>query len=60
MTRKTKSRMGRPPVKAENRRSRFVTVRFTPSEYERLAVDAKTAGRTVAEHLRSCWQEHGR
>jgi hypothetical protein len=54
---KGKTRMGRPPVKAEDRRDRFVTVRFTTAEYRQLARDAKAAGRTVAEHLRRCWEE---
>lgn len=54
---KPHARMGRPPVKAENRRSKFVTVRFTQGEYRQVAADAKNAGQTVAEYLRFCWQE---
>jgi hypothetical protein len=57
MRKTEKSRMGRPPIKAEDRRSVLLTVRFKPGEYEELAADAKAAGRTVAEHLRQCWQE---
>ncbi len=52
-----KARMGRPPVEAAKRRSRFVTVRFTVAEYQRLAHDAATAGKTVAEYLRDGWHK---
>lgn len=60
MARKKKSKMGRPPIQPADRRSVLVTVRFKPAQYEQLAGDAQAAGRTVAEHLRSCWQEHRR
>jgi hypothetical protein len=47
--------MGRPPMKAEDRRNVLITVRFKRSEYKQLAVDAKTAGRTIVDYLRQCW-----
>jgi hypothetical protein len=57
MSPQKKSRMGRPPVDARKRRSRFVTVRFTDAEHRQLTRDAKATGRTVAEYLRDCWQK---
>ncbi len=57
MAKKKQSRMGRPPMKAEERRSKLITLRFTLAEYRQLARDAKAAGRTVAEHLRQCWRD---
>lgn len=58
MVKKTQiKRMGRPPIKDTHRRSKVITIRLRPSEYEQLARDAGAAGRTVAEHLRQCWRE---
>jgi hypothetical protein len=57
MPKKKQSRMGRPPMKAEKRRSVLLTVRFMPAEYRQLAADAKAAGRSIVEHLRQCWRE---
>ena len=55
MAERKKSRMGRPPMKATDRRDVLITVRFKRSEYKQLAADAKAAGRTVADYLRQCW-----
>lgn len=55
MAKQKQSRMGRPPMKAEDRRNVLITVRFKRSEYKQLAVDAKTAGRTIVDYLRQCW-----
>jgi hypothetical protein len=41
---------------AKDVRSRYLTVRFTPSEFKRLERDAKAAGETVTEFLRQCWR----
>ena len=60
MARRKGSKMGRPVIEPAQKRTVLVTVRFRPAEYHHLANDAKAAGRTVAEHLRSCWQERGR
>jgi hypothetical protein len=57
MAKKKTSRMGRPPMKAEERRSKLITLRFTAAEYRQLARDAQAAGRTIAEHLRRCWRD---
>jgi hypothetical protein len=57
MAKKKVTRMGRPPIRTEDRRSVLLTVRFRPSEYEQLTADAQAVGRTVTEHLRQCWQE---
>jgi hypothetical protein len=57
MTKKQTTRMGRPPVRDEDRLSKVITIRFRQSEYRELASDAATADRTVAEHLRECWRK---
>lgn len=49
--------MGRPPLKAKDRRSKVFTIRFTQDEYRELERDARTAGVTVTELLRQCWQK---
>ncbi len=49
--------MGRPPLKAKDRRSKVFTIRFTRDEYKDLMADAKAAGVTVTELLRQCWKK---
>jgi len=49
--------MGRPPLKAKDRRNKVFTIRFTQGEYRDLMHDAKAAGVTVTEYLRQCWRE---
>lgn len=48
--------MGRPPLKAKDRRSKVFTIRFTHEEYRDLISDAKAAGVTITELLRQCWK----
>ena len=57
MARKQKSRMGRPPLKPKERRSKVFTIRFTQDEYRDLMRDAKAEGVTVTELLRQCWKK---
>ena len=57
MTKKKTTRMGRPPVRDEDRLSKVITIRFRQSEYQQLACDAEAAGKTVAEYLRQCWRK---
>ena len=57
MARKQNSRMGRPPLKAKERRSKVFTIRFTQDEYRDLMRDAKAEGVTVTELLRQYWKK---
>lgn len=58
-----KKKMGRPPKKASERRSRPVTLRMTPAEHEQLIRDAGASGLCVSGYLQKCWgkvrMEHG-
>jgi len=46
-----KARMGRPPMRAADRRSRRIMLRLTASEHRRLAAEAKEAGLPLAVHV---------
>lgn len=48
---KKKGKAGRPPKRAGDKWSKLVTVRFTRSEYNRLARAAKQAGMRLASFL---------
>ena len=50
-------KMGRPPIKAKDRRAYVVPVRFRPGEHQELLKDAKAAGMTVSSYLVDCWQK---
>ena len=49
---KTKKKMGRPPLPAEKRRGRLVTIRLTAAEAEVMESAAREAGLTMSEFLR--------
>lgn len=46
------SRLGRPPLRPEERKTKGVRVRFTDAELRQVKARAKAAGVTVAEFLR--------
>lgn len=49
---KKKSKMGRPPIPPENRRSVNFTIRLTESERDAVESEARKAGLTVGEFIR--------
>jgi len=48
--------MGRPPMKAKDRRSKPVALRATPAQHKELIADARAAGRSISAYLIKCWQ----
>jgi predicted HicB family RNase H-like nuclease len=57
MAKKRKPKMGRPPKKAKDRRSKPVTLRMVPAEHRELVSDAKAAGLSISEYLLTCWRK---
>ena len=52
---KKQARMGRPRMRPKDRRSRGLTIRFTPAEFEEIERIAKAAGVTATDFIRqSC------
>jgi hypothetical protein len=51
-----KKKMGRPPIKPENRRSYLVNVRITEAERLRFERMAKKQGLTISELLMGPWR----
>lgn len=49
--------MGRPPLKAKDRRTSFVTLRLKPSERKDIKQDAETEGLSLSNYLLKCWQK---
>ena len=50
-------KMGRPPKKAKDRRSKPVALRMTPAEHKQLIADARAEGVSISAYLMRCWQE---
>ena len=57
MSKKKKSRMGRPPLPPEERKSVHVSVRLAKAELARLKVLAREHGVTVSELIMRPWRE---
>jgi hypothetical protein len=53
---KKKTKMGRPTLKEENRRTSFVTVRLKSSELKELEQDSKAEGLSLSGYLIKCWK----
>lgn len=51
-----RARMGRP-LKGWEARSVVINLRVTPTEYTRMARDARKAGKTISELLASPWRD---
>ena len=49
--------MGRPPLKAKNRRTALVTLRLKPSHRKELEQAAKVKGLSLSSYLLECWQK---
>ena len=56
MARKRK-KMGRPPLKERDKRTKIVTLRLKPSERKELEQDAKAKGLSISNYLLECWQK---
>lgn len=54
---KKKTIMGRPPLKAKDRRTVIVTLRLKPSERKELERDADAKGLSISNYLFECWQK---
>jgi predicted HicB family RNase H-like nuclease len=54
---KKKSKMGRPPLKAKDRKTALVTLRIKPSQRKELEQDAKAKGLSLSSYLLECWQK---
>ncbi|GAH88940.1 unnamed protein product [marine sediment metagenome] len=54
---KKKAKMGRPPLKVKDRRTKIVTLRLKPSERKGLEKDAKAKGLSLSNYLLECWQK---
>ncbi|MFC1764032.1 hypothetical protein ACFL6U_18410 [Planctomycetota bacterium] len=57
MAKKKVSRMGRPPKKASERKSKRFEFRLTLDEYNQLFQDATKTGCSPTDLLRQCWLE---
>jgi hypothetical protein len=55
--RKKKAKMGRPPLRAKDRRTALVTLRLKSSERKELLQDAKAEGLSLSTYLLKCWQK---
>lgn len=54
---KRKKKMGRPPKKAGDVRSKPVTLRMTPTDHKQLMKDAHESGLSVSVYLETCWKK---
>ena len=52
-----KAKMGRPPLKAEDKRTAVITLRLKRSERKQLEEDAKARGMSLSSYLLECWQK---
>lgn len=49
--------MGRPPLKAKDRRTALVTLRLNLSEHKQLKKDAEINGLSLSAYLLECWHK---
>ncbi len=49
--------MGRPALKAKDRRTKITTLRLKPSDRKDLENDAKAKGLSLSDYLMECWQK---
>jgi len=54
---KKKTKMGRPPLKAKDKRTALITLRLKPSDRDRLEKEAAAKGLTISSYLLECWQK---
>jgi len=56
MSRK-KTKMGRPPLKAKDKRTALVTLRLKKTDRNQLEKEAKASGLSLSSYLLECWQK---
>jgi uncharacterized protein (DUF1778 family) len=54
---KKRMKIGRPPLKAKDKRTALITLRLKPSDRDRLGKEAKAKGLTISTYLLECWQK---
>ncbi len=54
---KKKVKMGRPPLKEEDRRNSLVTLRLTKKEHKDLEYDADSKDLSMSAFLIECWKK---
>ena len=54
---KRKKKMGRPPKKAKDVRSKPVVMRMIPADHKQLMKDARASGLSVSSYLETCWKK---
>jgi hypothetical protein len=54
---KKRAKMGRPPIKAKDKRTACVTLRLKQSERKQLEQEAKAKDMTLSTYLLECWRE---
>jgi uncharacterized protein (DUF1778 family) len=54
---KKKSKMGRPPLKAKDRKVACVTLRLNRNDRKRLEQDAEAQDMSLSSYLLDCWQK---
>ncbi len=59
MSKKPMSKMGRPPLPADARRSAVITIRMKADERKQLEEEAQKAGLTMSSYLLRCWRKKG-
>ena len=52
-----KNKMGRPPLKAKDKRTAVITLRLKKTDRNQLEKDAKAEGLTLSSYLLRCWQK---
>jgi predicted HicB family RNase H-like nuclease len=52
-----RAKMGRPPLKAKDKRTALVTLRLKQSEHRQLEQDAKAKGLSLSSYLLECWEK---
>ena len=54
---KKRAKMGRPTIKAKDKRTACVTLRLKHSERKQLEQEAKARGLSLSSYLLDCWQK---
>ena len=54
---KKKKKMGRPPMKAKDKRTALVTLRLKKTDRNQLEKEAAANGLSLSSYLLECWQK---
>ena len=50
-------KMGRPPKKAKDKRSKFAVLRLTPAEHREIVKEARKAGLSISAYILKFWKQ---